>query len=792
MNESRLTFDTPWPMLIALIIAATTVAIAWRRRLALPKASLVLATLGLALVVLSAGMPNWRRPAAGEVAVMVDLSPSTRSAGFRDRATVEKRAKELLGTIPFRIYRFGDGAAVIDDGSTWAELPVPFTRYEPPAADAVLLFSDGRFDPPPSAPPTYAVIDATLAKATDGRVATLTIDGGDAVATVAVDAARSMSWVAGATNPPPIALTPGRVVLRRPIASTANGSVDEGVAPAAARLSPGDLWPENDALSIIPPPPQRRDRWFVSSSSAAPAGYRLVAPADLPVDASAYLSASTIVLDNLPAAAISAVAQERLTQFVRDLGGGLLIVGGDRSFAAGGYVGTAIESLSPLASVPPRPTTEWILLTDGSGSMNTGDGTRTRWQLATAALVRLLPSLPPQDPTTLGHFAADVTWWMTARPAKEVATLSLPPSGISPGGPTNLRPAIEAAARRHDPAMPGQLLLLSDADAEVGNVAELVALLKSRKVKLHVLAVGDGKGLADLRQVVEQTGGSIVQQTDASRWADAAADLLKSAGEKHLATSPVDVRYSDRLATLTGRRVAPSNRTWLKPQATLLGSITDPLAVASAEPTPAAAIWQVGEGKAAAAGFVANDTERAALANLVAAAPRDPRIAVTVTPGGRLRVRIDAIDAQADSAKRYLNGLSLKLTFSAEGAAPVTAGDSARASARPVSIPQTAPGRYEVEIDAPARPTIATILNGDAAVDRFAVAGRYAREFDEVGIDRDSLNRLVDRFGGAVIEPDQATPIDFKWPLRVTSIAPLLAGLAAVMLVLALLWWRWA
>ena len=46
-----------------------------------------------------------------------------------------------------------------------------------------------------------------------------------------------------------------------------------------------------------------------------------------------------IVLNNVAAASLGESAMDRLTQYVRDLGGSLLIVGGDQSFAAGGYLG---------------------------------------------------------------------------------------------------------------------------------------------------------------------------------------------------------------------------------------------------------------------------------------------------------------------------------------------------------------------------------------------------------------------------------------------------------------------
>ena len=68
----------------------------------------------------------------------------------------------------------------------------------------------------------------------------------------------------------------------------------------------------------------------------------------MPMDAAAYLSASVIVLDNVPATALPPAAPQYLQQHVRDLGGGLVILGGDQAFAAGGYVNTPLDAVSPL------------------------------------------------------------------------------------------------------------------------------------------------------------------------------------------------------------------------------------------------------------------------------------------------------------------------------------------------------------------------------------------------------------------------------------------------------------
>src|SRR5204863_1879668 len=114
--------------------------------------------------------------------------------------------------------------------------------------------------------------------------------------------------------------------------------------------------------------------------------------------------------------------------------------------------------------------------------------------------------------------------------------------------------------------------------------------------------------------------------------------------------------------------------------------------------------------------------------------PRDPRLRVRWNAGAKLDVTVDALDTAGSTNRSgggaYLNRLDLSLHLT-DATRPGVAASVTR-------IPQIAPGRYQLSLDAPRSPALATIrLAGSAAaVDRLAVAGRYAPEFNAVGNDR--------------------------------------------------------
>jgi hypothetical protein len=369
--------------------------------------------------------------------------------------------------------------------------------------------------------------------------------------------------------------------------------------------------------------------------------------------------------------------------------------------------------------------------------------------------------------------------------------------------------------------------------------------MRRRNVRLHLLAIGEGPGLPALGRLAETTGGSVLREADPARWAEAARTLLRRAAPDLLRRDPVRVEFVGELRGLPQRDVALWNRTWLKPSATALAAQS----AGNADAPVMAAWWAVGEGSVASAAFAgAPGDEIAALLRLTRRPPHDPRFRVTWDAGRRLRVTVDAVElsgptsragdtadpspvtgdsriteragvsgpagatgapsasggpdvaggsiaiagsnstggsgAVASSTGTYLNGLQFSLYLA----------DSTRPYVPPTAhrIPQTAPARYELSLDAPRVPTLATVrLAGSAVVvGRVAVAGRYAPEFDAVGTDRAAIRELAARTGGAVVEPAALGPLDLPRPRRDVPLTSPLAAAAAACVALALVRWR--
>ncbi len=235
--------------------------------------------------------------------------------------------------------------------------------------------------------------------------------------------------------------------------------------------------------------------------------------------------------------------------------------------------------------------------------------------------------------------------------------------------------------------------------------------------------------------------------------------------------TPLPIHFTAAGPHLPAQNVSPWNRTWLKPNATELASGQGE----NGESVPAIAAWNIGAGAVLSTAFTPSPAMADALSGIVALPPRDPRFSVTWDTGKEFRVTLDAVDGQ-----RFLNELKPSLVLQSD--------DS---SAKTHAVPQISPGHYELSIPAPRRRVIARLMLDRRIVDRIAVAGRYAPEFDAVGNDRPTMRALADQTGGEIIEPDRVTPIEFpRQSSRSTPLTAPLAILGAAMIAGALVRWR--
>src|SRR5438067_8833412 len=166
-----LTLDSPALLAAGIGLSAAATIIARLRHTRTSPLGSAAFLIAMILLSLSAAGIGWRHQSVKELLVLIDVSPSTRVAEYRDREALHKRISQLAGQTPYRLEYFADGVLRPPvDRPHLPDVTCQRTTLPPATADAVLLFSDCRFELPPWAPPTDIVVDRALESVSDAAV----------------------------------------------------------------------------------------------------------------------------------------------------------------------------------------------------------------------------------------------------------------------------------------------------------------------------------------------------------------------------------------------------------------------------------------------------------------------------------------------------------------------------------------------------------------------------------------------------------------------------------------------
>ena len=246
----------------------------------------------------------------------------------------------------------------------------------------------------------------------------------------------------------------------------------------------------------------------------------LVPAARLDVHADGLDGYQAVVLDDVAIADASPRFWAALVAAVKQRGLGLVVLGGERSFARGGYRGSVLESVLPVASEPAAldEPVSIVFAVDKSGSMGQGSGGVDRFQLAQRAVLETARTLTERDVMALLVFDIAPRLLIPLGPAG-AGTLALArPWPASPNGGTRLAPALEAAIAELERGGRGRrlLVLVTDGFIEDAPLAALRARLARARIETLALAVGPDADIAALQRLVGEPAGQVLRVDEAA------------------------------------------------------------------------------------------------------------------------------------------------------------------------------------------------------------------------------------------------------------------------------------
>jgi uncharacterized membrane protein len=524
-------------------------------------------------------------------------------------------------------------------------------------------------------------------------------------------------------------------------------------------------------------------------------------PEALPTDLATLASYDSVVLVDVPRLRLSDKQLDALQVYVRDLGRGLVMVGGRQSYGAGGYQKTPLEETLPVdMGVKDRqkqPDIALVVVIDQSGSMaachcNTfdrGSGSGIagvqKVDIGKEAILRAAAAMTERDELGVVSFNEAAHWVVRTAPLGSIADLQGSIAGIRADGQTNIFAGLDQAVQSLEKvtATRRHIILLTDGWSTSGQYDQILAKMKADGITLSTVGAGGGAN-PFLEQLANRGGGRFYAAANPATIPDIFLKETQQVSGQQIveepffpiqtSSSPILRGLDDGLPQLRGY-----NGTTLKSaaQGVLVTARDDPLL----------AQWQYGLGRSVA--WTSDATGRWAkdwvgwsgfnrffnqLVSWTFPGEETGGIEATFqTVGGKTTLHVESVETDGSPRDFYSTS------------AVIVAPDL---EARTVNLVQTAPGVYETplgEVDPGAYAVRVTQTRpGVSPLGRtVGLVAPTAAEYRLLGANEPFLASLRSATGGTVIAaPKDPWIHDLTATNRFTELWPLL-------LVLALLLW---
>ncbi len=288
-----------------------------------------------------------------------------------------------------------------------------------------------------------------------------------------------------------------------------------------------------------------------------------------------------------------------LESYVRDLGGGFIMAGGENSFGAGGYTGSRLEKLLPVRfdteKKRDQPGLALALVIDRSGSM-TGE----KLELAKDAAKATAELLGPDDLLGVIAFDSQPSSIVHLQRAANRVRIGSDISRLSAGGGTNILPALKEAYDQLDPARAKlkHVILLTDGQASYEGIRELCDEMAEHKITISAVGVGAEADKTLLTMIAERGGGRFYFTQSAQQIPKIFTKETTEVARNALVEEQVGVHVGKRAELLDGVGIetAPPLRGYVSTKPKPLSDVI----LTSDLGEPILARWRVGLGQAAA------------------------------------------------------------------------------------------------------------------------------------------------------------------------------------------------
>jgi uncharacterized membrane protein/uncharacterized protein YegL len=502
-----------------------------------------------------------------------------------------------------------------------------------------------------------------------------------------------------------------------------------------------------------------------------------------------------VLIDNVPATDLAPAQMQLFASYVRDFGGGLLMLGGDQAFGLGGYYQTPIEEVLPVRcdfeKEQENPSLGLVLVIDRSGSMS-GD----KMEMAKDAAKAAVELLSARDYVGVVAFDHEAFWASEIGLATDKGGVQQRIAAIQAGGGTNIAPGMELGFSKLSgtPAKLKHMILLTDGVSTPGPFFELTSQMASERITVSTVAVGSDSDTKLLEQIAGWGNGRYYFTDNPQSIPQIFARETMTASKSAIQETPflpVPTRPADFLAGVNFD-TAPF----------LLGYVTTKLKptaeswLVTERGEPLLATWRYGLGQAGA--FTSDARNRWAVEWLKWEGYGKfwAQLTRRLMRGRALRNFPAEIQREGDGFRLVVNAVDERGHFLADVTGEVSVRDP-QGRQKSVALARTAPGRFDGWWAAPEKgghhAQIVFKQHGEV-VDRQALSASvgYPEEFLLRPPDEAKLRAIAQRTGGTfnpqpadILRDDRRTA-----PLE-RELWPWLVGLALLLFVADVAAKRW-
>ena len=239
-----------------------------------------------------------------------------------------------------------------------------------------------------------------------------------------------------------------------------------------------------------------------------------ISPTELPVELVELQRSHVLILSNVSVERLSSEQLQSIENYVRDLGHGFIVIGGERAYGPGGYTDTALERILPVEMTPRerKDAVAIVFVLDTSGSMANYVEARQKIGLAIEGVRAGIRNLDAEDEA--GILGFNVAVHTISDLTSDHDMLRQTVGRLKPtGGTTKMEDATKHAYEmlKANDAKRKHIVLLSDgkSDGDTSAFLDLAEQIAEAQIGITTIAVGDANREL-LTQFAENGGGRAV------------------------------------------------------------------------------------------------------------------------------------------------------------------------------------------------------------------------------------------------------------------------------------------